>query len=158
MMGGPGNSRDLYGDGLWYEDVQVGDRYETEHIVVDIAKIDAFAELTGDRFEIHMDDEAARRHGFHCRVAHGLLVLSLVDGLKNRAVAQFRAVASLGWNWSFAAPVEAGDRIFVRIEILGKRTISNPARAILTLGFVLLNQRDETVQRGENQLMVYRKT
>ncbi|WP_363262176.1 MaoC/PaaZ C-terminal domain-containing protein [Mesorhizobium sp.] len=46
---------------------------------------------TRDRFEIHMSDEAALRHGFPASVAHGLLVLSLVDGLKNNAVARFRA-------------------------------------------------------------------
>lgn len=149
--------RELRGDRLFYEDVEVGDHYETAGIVVDIAKIDRFAELTGDRFEIHMDDEAARRHGFRGRVAHGLLVLSLVDGLKNQAQARFSAIASLGWNWAFAAPVEAGDTIHARIGVNAKRPTRHPARGILSLGFTVLNQRGETVQHGENQLMVYRR-
>lgn len=157
MSATPAVGRALHGHGLFYEDVEIGDFYQTGGSAVDVAKIDRFAELTGDRFEIHMDDEAARRHGFRCRVAHGLLVLSLVDGLKNQATAQFDAVASLGWTWSFATPVEAGDTIQARIEVKAKRATRNSARGILTLEFAVLNQRGETVQRGENRLMVYRQ-
>jgi 3-hydroxybutyryl-CoA dehydratase len=142
--------------GLLYGEVEPGDWYETGGRTVTAATIDAFAELTGDRFEIHMSDEAAQRHGFRARVAHGLLVLSLVDGLKNQAEAQFRAIASLGWTWTFAAPVEAGDTIRAVVEVLSKRTTRNPERGILSLGFTVTNQRGETVQYGENKLMVYR--
>ena len=88
-----------------FDDANPGDRIETDALSVTPALIDAFADLTGDRFEIHLSDAAAQRHGFPARVAHGLLVLSLIDGLKNQCPAQFNAVASLGWEWSFRAPV-----------------------------------------------------
>ena len=39
-----------------------GDWYETPSRAVTAAHIDTFAELTGDRFEIHMTDDAARKH------------------------------------------------------------------------------------------------
>ncbi|MBZ9863307.1 MaoC family dehydratase [Mesorhizobium sp. CA12] len=94
--------------------------------------------MTGSK--IHMSDEAAHRHGFPARVAHGLLVLSLVDG--NNAVARFRVVASLGWSWRFSAPVLAGDIIKAEVTVAEKRTIRNPARAIVRLRFVVCNQRD----------------
>jgi len=110
---------------------------------VTAAVIEAFAEMTGDRFEIHMSDEAALRHGFPARVAHGLLVLSLVDGLKNDAIARFRAVASLGWTWRFSAPVLAGDTIKAEVKVADKRTTHNPARALLRLRFVVRNQEVE---------------
>ena len=118
--------------------------------------IDAFANLSGDRFGIHMSEVEAARHGFPTRVAHGLLVLSLVDGLKNQAHAQFRAQASLRWNWTFAAPVFAGDRVSARIIVLEKRSLRDPARGILRLGFEVVNQDSMIVQRGENLLMTYR--
>lgn len=142
---------------LSYEDVEVGDYFETPSREVTAAVIEAFAEMTGDRFEIHMSDEAALRHGFPARVAHGLLVLSLVDGLKNNAVARFRAVASLGWTWRFSAPVFAGDTVKAEATIAEKRTTRNPARAILCLRFVVRNQSGRVVQEGDNQLMVYRR-
>lgn len=133
----------------------IGDRIETGRRLVTAELIDSFAEMTGDRFEIHMTKEAAQRHGFADRVAHGLLVLSLVDGLKNQAKAQFDAVASLGWDWSFAAPVLAGDSIAVTITVKGLRPTSDGQRGIATLAFDVVNQRLETVQRGENRLMIY---
>jgi 3-hydroxybutyryl-CoA dehydratase len=132
-----------------------GDVIETARQVVDTAMIDAFAGLTGDRFEIHMDADAARRHGFADRVAHGLLVLSLVDGLKNQTPAQFDAIASLGWDWGFSAPVLAGDEIGARIMVTGLRPTSDGKRGVATLDFDVTNQRGETVQRGVNRLMLY---
>lgn len=78
------------------DDVAPGDRIETGRHAETAAGIDGFAQLSGDRFEIRMDDRTARSRGFPSRAAHGPLVLSIVDGLKNRAAAQFRLAASLG--------------------------------------------------------------
>lgn len=136
-------------------DLKPGDWFSTGECVVTAELIDAFADLTGDRFEIHMDESAAERHGFAGRVAHGLLVLSLVDGLKNQAPVSFTAVASLGWNWSFRAPVLAGDSIGVRIAVRSLRRTRREDRGIACLEFDVTNQRGEPVQAGENQLMLY---
>lgn len=136
-------------------DLSIGDQIETGALKVTTALIDNFAGMTGDRFEIHMSTEAARRHGFADRVAHGLLVLSLVDGLKNQAEAQFDAVASLGWDWRFSAPVLEGDTIGVQITVAGLRPTSDGKRGIATLEFNVTNQRGEVVQTGENRLMIY---
>lgn len=150
--------RRLSGADLAYEDVRVGDWFETGERLVDAAMIDAFAKLSGDRFEIHMDADAARRHGFEARVAHGLLVLSLTDGLKNQAQARFQALASLGWSFRFEKPVLEGDTIKATITIKAMRTTSRPDRGIVTLCFSVSNQNGEVVQSGENQLMVYRRS
>jgi len=134
--------------------LRVGDRIQTGDCLVITAMIDAFADLTGDRFAIHMDTEAARDMGFRDRVAHGLLVLSLVDGLKNQTPAQFDAVASLGWDWTFSAPVFAGDTIRAVITVEALRPTSNPARGVVNLAFEVTNQHGETVQKGTNTLMI----
>lgn len=139
-----------------FDALSPGDRVETGSVEITGKMIDAFANLTGDRFEIHMDDQAARNHGFPGRVAHGLLVLSLVDGLKNQCPAQFHAIASLAWDWNFSRPVFIGTRISVSITILEKRETSKPDRGILTLEFDVRDQGGEVVQRGINRLMVYR--
>lgn len=139
-----------------YDAVAPGDRIETGTVTVTPGMIDHFASLTGDRFEIHMTDEGAARHGFPARVAHGLLVLSLVDGLKNQCPAQFHALASLGWDWSFRRPVFAGDTIRATITVKAKRPTLKPDRGILTLEFEVTTRTGEIVQRGTNQLMAYR--
>ncbi|GKY90006.1 MaoC family dehydratase [Sinisalibacter aestuarii] len=134
-----------------------GDRIVTGTRTVSIADIDAFAALSGDRFAIHMDADAARRYGFADRVAHGLLVLSLVDGLKNAAPAQFDAIASLGWDWQFRAPVLAGDTIGAAITVRALTpSSSKPDRGVATLDFEVTNQRGEIVQTGVNRLMICR--
>jgi len=140
---------------LRYDQIAETLAFETGGIVVTEAHIVAFAGLTGDFFDIHMDDTYAQALGYPGRVAHGLLGLALCDGLKNRAPVRFAAIVSLNWRWSFAGPILVGDRIAARIRVLGKRLTKNPARGIVTLGFELMNQKNEVVQKGENDLMVH---
>ena len=141
----------------WYEDVAVGDAFATGGIVVTESLIQGFAGISGDFYDLHVDDEFARGMGFPGRVAHGILGLALTDGLKNRADFRFRAVASLGWDWKFAGAILAGDRIHAEIEVTAKRETRRPDRGIVTLRFAVKNQRGETVQQGTNELMVLRR-
>jgi 3-hydroxybutyryl-CoA dehydratase len=141
----------------WFEDIAVGDRFATGGIVVTESLIQAFAGLSGDFFDLHVDDEFARTLGFPGRVAHGILGLALTDGLKNRAEHRFRAVASLGWNWRFTGPILVGDRIRAEIEVTARRETKRADRGIVTLAFEVKNQRGETVQQGTNDLMVLRR-
>lgn len=147
--------RQLPAGDYWYEDLRVGDWYETGHLVVTEAHIVAFAGLSGDFFDVHMDDEFARAQGFPSRIAHGLLVLSLIDGLKNRASARIMAVASLGWNWRFVAPVFPEDRIGARITVAEVR-ISRKGQGIVTLHLEVRQQEGTVVQQGETILLVRR--
>ena len=141
----------------FFDDVAISDRIETGSLTIEASHIDRFAELTGDRFEIHMSDAGAARHGFPTRVAHGLLILSLVDGLKNQAPAQFAAIASLGWDWRFAAPVFPGDTIRATMKILTKRETRRADRGIVTIDFAVTNQHGAIVQSGVNTLMLQRR-
>ena len=148
--------RQLAGSLLHYGDAEPGDWFVTPVHTVTADDIDRFADLSGDRLEIHMSDAAARELGFPSRVAHGLLVLAIVDGLKNRSVAQFAAIASLGWEWKFEQPVLVGDELRARVTVLSKRKTSKPDRGILELDFEVLNQDGARVQSGRNKLMVKR--
>jgi len=137
----------------WFEDLAPGDHYETGRIVVTEAHIVGFAGLSGDLFDVHMDDEFAREQGFAGRIAHGLLGLALADGLKNRSSVRIMAVASLGWTWNFRGPILVGDRIGVAVTVKAKRLTAKGDRGITTLGFVVTNQRGEVVQEGETALL-----
>jgi 3-hydroxybutyryl-CoA dehydratase len=141
----------------WYEDCAVGDSFTTGGIVVTESLIQGFAGISGDHFDLHVDDEFARGLGFTGRVAHGILGLALTDGLKNRAEYRFRAVASLGWNWKFTGAILVGDRIQAVVSVQAKRETKRPDRGILTLAFEVKNQRGEVVQQGTNDLLVLRR-
>lgn len=139
------------------DDLMAGAWWRTGGLTVTESHVLGFAGLTGDFFDVHVDDEAARALGFPGRIAHGLLGLALVDGLKNRAPVRLAAVASLGWTFDFTAPILIGDRIQATITVRSTRPTRRPDRGIAVLGFDVVNQRGETVQRGENRLMMLRR-
>lgn len=139
---------------LQYDGISVGQKIETGTVVVTGEMIDTFANVFGDRFEIHLDDEAARARGYDRRVAHGLLGLALTDGLKNQAESVFDAIASLGWSWDFKGPIYADDTLRVEITVMSKRRSTSTGRGILELGCSTRNQHGVVVQEGKNTLMV----
>ncbi len=142
---------------LHYEEIAPGLSWETGGITVTEAHILAFAGLSGDFYDIHMDDAYAQALGYPGRIAHGLLGLAMADGLKNRAQTQLAAIVSLGWRWRFTGPILIGDRLQARITVTGLRPTRHADRGIVTLGFVLRTQRGDTVQEGENDMMVHRR-
>jgi acyl dehydratase len=137
-----------------FDDVYVGDHYSTSGVTVTEAHVVGFAGLTGDLFDVHMDDQFARDAGFPGRIAHGLLGLAMADGLKTRCAVRLKGIATLGWNWSFRAPLLPGDRIHAELAVVAKRQTRREDRGIVTLGMRVLNQRGETVQEGETQLLM----
>ena len=139
---------------LFYEDTALGLSFETGGIVVTESHVVQFAGLSGDFFPLHMDDDFARSLGFPGRVAHGLLGLILLDGLKNRAVHRFAAVASLSWEWNFRKPLFPGDRIYGVLRVAEKRLTSRGDRGILTLALELRNGSGQVLQEGKNLLLV----
>lgn len=141
-------------DLLFYEDAAPGLTFETGGLLVTDSHIVQFAGLSGDFFDLHMDDDFARSLGFKGRVAHGLLGLILVDGLKNRAANRFAAVASLSWQWNFRQPLYPGDRITGHITVADKRLTKRADRGILTLKVEVRNGNGEVLQEGTNLLMV----
>lgn len=141
-------------DLLFYEDVAVGMSFDTGGLLLTDTHIVNFAGLSGDFFDVHMDDDFARSMGFQGRIAHGLLGLILVDGLKNRAEQRFAAIASLSWRWKFRAPLYPGERIFGRLVVANKRLTKRGDRGILTLRVQVRNGKEEVLQEGTNLLMV----
>lgn len=150
----PQLTRTLQAGEYGFEDLATGDGYTTAGITVTESHVVGFAGLSGDLFDVHMDDEFARQAGFQGRIAHGLLGLSLADGLKTRCVVRLKGVATLGWNWSFRAPLLIGDRIHAQLCVVARRPTKRTDRGIVTLAMKIINQRDEVIQEGETQLLM----
>lgn len=94
----------------------------SDWVLMDQARIDAFAACTGDDQWIHLDVERARRESpFGGTIAHGYLTLSLVAPM----VAQVGLVprdarAALNYGLDkvrFVTPVKAGARVRGRLAI-----------------------------------------
>ncbi|WP_077033626.1 MaoC/PaaZ C-terminal domain-containing protein [Pelomonas sp. KK5] len=139
---------------LLFDEIEPGLAFTSPGIVVTESHIVQFAGLSGDFFEVHMDDQFARSVGFPRRVAHGLLCLALIDGLKNRAATRLAAIASLEWNYAFRAPVFIGDRLEAQLTVIDKRPTRRPDRGVVRLKVEARQQDGVLVQEGINTLMV----
>jgi acyl dehydratase len=140
----------LYG----YDDLSEGAFFLTSGVTVTEAHIVGYAGISGDLFDVHMDDAFAREQGFPGRIAHGLLGLALIDGLKTRCPVRLQGIATLSWNWSFKAPILIGDRIAARFDVYAKRPTRRADRGIVTFNVNVVNQNGEVVQEGQTLLMM----
>lgn len=140
----------LYG----YDDLSEGAFFLTSGVTVTEAHIVGYAGISGDLFDVHMDDTFAREQGFPGRIAHGLLGLALIDGLKTRCPVRLQGIATLSWNWSFKAPILIGDRIAARFDVHAKRPTRRADRGIVTFNVSVVNQNGEVVQEGQTLLMM----
>ena len=91
-------------------------------ILVDQARIDAFADVTEDPQFIHIDPEAAARTPFGGTVAHGFLTLSLLSRMAADAMVRLEGV-KMAVNYGFErvrlmAPVRSGKRIRGRFNLV----------------------------------------
>jgi len=143
----------------YYEDLGVGEEYESPGRTITEADIVNFSAISGDWSPVHCDEEYCQRTPYKTRIAHGLLGLAVVEGLKQRipAFADVRYMASLYWNYKFTGPILIGDTIRIRVKIASKRETKQPDREIVVEYITMVNQRDEVVQEGEHGLMALRK-
>ncbi|MER3451142.1 MAG: dehydratase [Thermus sp.] len=144
---------------MYFEDFEVGQRFTTPARTVTEADVVNFAGVSGDYNPIHTDLEFAKTTPFGQRIAHGLLVLSMLTGLRQRA-GQFEGTI-IAWleirKYAFLKPVFIGDTVRGESEVLEKRETSKPDRGILVQRVRVYNQRDELVQEGEFVTMVRRR-
>ena len=131
---------------MYFEDFEVGQRFTTPARTVTEADVVNFAGVSGDYNPIHTDAEFAKSTPFGQRIAHGLLVLSMLTGLRQRT-GHFEGTV-IAWleirNYKFLKPVLIGDTVRGESGILVQRVR-------------VYNQRGEVVQEGEFVTMVRRR-
>ena len=133
-----------------FEDLEVGETLITESRTITLDDVVNFANLSGDKFYAHMDDEAARSNGiFEGRVAHGYFIVSAAAGLfVDPELGPVLANYGLE-NLRFTKPVYPGDTIHVRLTVKQK-TKKDTQEGQIPQGVVewdveVLNQNDEAV-------------
>lgn len=145
--------------GLHLEDFEIGIAHHTRGRTIGEGDVSLFAGLVGDHNPLHVDEEFCRQSLFGGRVAHGPLILSTAIGLMSQLNwIDGTAMGLLGLSWKFDHAVKLGDTISARVTPLEARPSSTKSdRGVLTLGFEVLNQRDEIVETGSIVLLMKRR-
>jgi acyl dehydratase len=143
---------------MYYEDIRVGQEFTSPERKITGDDIRQFGELTGDCNRHHMDDEFCKSMPYGKRIAHGLLGLSLIEGLKAQTGwFEETAVATLAWKVDFTAPIYIDDTLTVHWHVARKRPTRKPGRGILYEHIELRNQDGVVVQKARHTVMVLRR-
>ena len=105
--------------------------------MLDQARIDRFAQCTGDHQWIHVDVERARAESpLHATIAHGYLLLSLIAPTTFEVLTRPLGVAqALNYGLDkvrFLSPVKADSRVRNRIKVLSVEDKGNGRTLIAT--------------------------
>ena len=131
-----------------FDRIEIGESRETPGVTVTDWRVMTFAAVSTDYFELHANDEYAKRTQFGRRAAHGR---------KRRSAFQVDAGASLHWSWGFIDPIYIGDTIRAKLMVTGKKASrSKPDRDVVTVAYEARNQNNEAAQRGTDKTMVRR--
>jgi 3-hydroxybutyryl-CoA dehydratase len=130
--------------------LNVGDSAEVSKTITD-EDVRAFAELTGDRNPIHLDESYAATTRFGRRIAHGMLGASLISTVLASELPGPGSVY-LSQTLRFTAPVYLDDIVTARVTVKHVRE----DKPVVTLETVCVNQRGERVVEGEAVVLLPR--
>ena len=123
--------------------LKVGDAAEVSKTIAD-EDVRAFAELTGDRNPVHLDEGYAASTRFGRRIAHGMLGASLISAVLANELPG-RGTVYLSQTLRFTAPVFLGDTVTARVVVRHVRE----DKPVVTLETFCTNERGERVVEGE---------
>ena len=139
---------------LVFDDLAIGDEWESPRRTITEADVVAFAGVSGDFNPLHMDQHSAREGPFRKPIAHGLLGLAVASGLSAHApkVDTLAFVAIL--EWKFLQPILFGDTIRVVTSVESLTSKGRGKRGLVTWKRRILNQNDQILQEGITQTLV----
>lgn len=141
--------------GLWFEEFTEGVEFVSRGRTITEADIVTFAGVSGDFNPMHTDAEYAKTTQFGARIAHGALVFSVATGLMYQLnMLEGTVIAFTGFEMKLRAPVFIGDTIKVTGKVTGTRKMAAAGGGFVTFDVKIINQKGETVQKGELTLMM----
>ena len=111
--------------------------------------IEKFAQISGDLNPVHIDDAYAKNTYFGRRIAHGMLVASLISAVLGN---QLPGPGSIYYSQelSFLAPVHPGDVITARVEVISW----DAEKGRIMLKTEITNQENVAIVKGTAQLVM----
>ena len=118
---------------MYWEDFEVGKRYETYGRTVTEGDLSLFCAFVGYHVPLFINEEYAKRTQYGGRIAPSAFTMSV------------------------SAAVRAGDTIRTEVEVVSKRETKTPEKGIVTFRDHVLNQNDETVFEIDKIVMLKRR-
>jgi acyl dehydratase len=137
--------------GMYFEDFQIGQQVVTQGRTITESDIVTFAGLSADYNQIHTDAVYSATAGFGARVAHGMLVASIVSGLAvltgilEGTIMAFREILE----WKFSKPVFIGDTVHAILEVTDTKPAGRLGGGRVEIKVTVKNQNGETVMGGK---------
>jgi acyl dehydratase len=133
----------------------VGETFTTQGRTVGEGDVSLFAGLVGDFTPIHVDEAFAATTPHGGRIAHGTLTMATAIGMATHSgLFGERVLGLVNINWDFSGVVKLGDTIRTKMTVEAVRPTSKPGRSLATYAFEVVNQRDESIQRGRMMVIV----
>ena len=142
--------------GMYFEEFLVGQKIITPSRTITETDIINFAGISGDYNQMHVDAVYSADTAFGQRVAHGLLVLSVVSGLAvqtgvmEKTVIAFREIR----NWKFIKPVFIGDTIYAELEVSETKLIRRIGAGSVEIKLKVINQHADVIMKGNWMVLI----
>lgn len=134
---------------LYFDDLELGQTWESGGRTVTEADIVNYAGFSGDFNPIHIDHEFAKSTPFRRVFAHGFGVFSMASGLSVQSPPTRIVAMTKVKFWNFYLPVFAGDTIHLRSKVAEKTVKGRGKRGEVVWAREILNQEGKVVQGGE---------
>jgi 3-hydroxybutyryl-CoA dehydratase len=126
-----------------YEEFRIGDKAVFSKTISE-ADIVLFAQVSGDRYPLHLDEDYAKTTRFGKRVAHGMLSASMLSTVAGMLLQRPGGI-NVSQTVRFRRPVFIGDTLTATSEVIELL----PERRRLRCRTTVVNQRGETIIDGE---------
>ncbi|MFM8320163.1 MAG: MaoC/PaaZ C-terminal domain-containing protein [Chloroflexota bacterium] len=136
--------------GKYFEEFEPGMTTITAGRTISEADIVAFAGLSGDYNQIHVDAEYSAGTLYGQRIAHGLLVTAIISGLAAQTgIMEGTVIAFREMNeWKFIKPVFIGDTVHAEMTVRETKEIRRLNGGSVMLDVEGKNQRGDVVMKG----------
>ncbi|WP_338602102.1 MaoC family dehydratase [Sulfolobus tengchongensis] len=144
---------------MYFEDFQVGQKWETKGRTITEADIVIFTGITGALNPLFLDEEYGKKTRFKGRIVPGLLTASIAVGLTYQLPTEpfgegFVALARL--EMDAKRPVKIGDTLRAIVEVIDKKEREKDGRVYLTIK--TLNQLGEEVMTLKMEIVCNKRT
>lgn len=137
---------------MYFEDFQIGQKWETKGRTVTEADVVLFTGLTGALNPLFLDEEYAKNTRFRGRILPGLLTASMAVGLTYQlSVDPFGEgfVALTKLEMEAKKPVKIGDTLKAVVEVKDKKEREKDGRVYLHISVINQNKEEVMILRME---------